>query len=270
MLSIYQKIDGAFTGQKSDALKLFARQFFASTSKSDLKKTSVDASYQELLEAWEFVAVRQSLTPKIVFVQHRVVQNSQLKPATSIFLLLKDMPFIVDSVRQGLSRVGVSINRINNAVIFARRRPTRQPASTSKPAGVGELSGKLQDLAVAAGAGYQPESVCRIHCQYLEDERCKEVEKELADVLRHVTAAVSDYPKMCARALAIRESLRAKSSQIPVSEEDLDESLKFIEWLVDNHFTFLGYEEYSIRKTIHDSYVELHKESMLGVSQFKT
>lgn len=270
MLSIYQKIDSDFSGNKADALKLFARQFFASTSKSDLKKSSIDAIYQQLLEAWEFIAERKSTSPKIVFVQGRVIQDSQLKPGTSIYLLLDDMPFIVDSVRQALNRAGISIRWINNAVIFARRKPLKPIVPASNQGEARELSGKLQDLAIERKAGYQPEAVCRIHCQFLEETRCKQVEEELADVLRHVTAAVSDYPKMCAKALEIGTSLRAKAAQIPVSEENLEESLKFIEWLVNNHFTFLGYEEYSIRKTKQDSYVELKKESMLGVSKLKT
>jgi NAD-specific glutamate dehydrogenase len=30
----------------------------------------------------------------------------------------------------------------------------------------------------------------------------------------------------------------------PVSKDELKDSCDFIAWLMDNHFTFLGYEEY--------------------------
>lgn len=267
---VNHKIDSAYRGKKAHALKLFARQFFASTSESDLRNISADAMYQQLLEAWEFISERQRNSPKIEFVQQKVEQDAELKPGTSIYLLLDDMPFIVDSVRQGLNRAGVIIKRVNNAVIFAKRKSPAATAAKKTARKTGAVTGVLQDLAIGEQAGYQAEAVCRINCQPLDAARCKEIEDEIEDILKHVAAAVNDYPAMCKRALAIRDSLRSKSAQIPVSSDELEESLEFIDWLVDNHFTFLGYEEYRIRKSGKDRVMELQKDSILGVSRFKT
>lgn len=269
---VNRKIDGAFSGKKALALKLFARQFFASTSKADLRQIPEAELYRQILEAWKFIAERKRGAPKIAFIQQDVKLGEERKPITSIYFLLDDMPFIVESIRQGLNRAGVTVKRVNNAVIYARRTAAKSlsPGAAKSKARAAAESEVLQDLAGGTQAGYQAEAICRINCLHFDASRCQAIEAEIVETLQHVTAAVTDYPAMCKRALDIRDSLREKAGQIPLPAVEIDESLEFIAWLVDNHFTFLGYEEYRIKRSKQERYVELQQGSMLGVARFKT
>ena len=70
------------------------------------------------------------------------------------------------------------------------------------------------------------------------DRLCAGLERVLADV----RAAVEDWPAMVERARAVIADLE----RVPptVDSEELAESKALLEWIVDNHFTFLGYREY--------------------------
>ena len=54
-----------------------------------------------------------------------------------------------------------------------------------------------------------------------------------------------DWPKMMDR---LRESIAELKKRPPaVAKDDLDEYIAFLEWLGDNHFTFLGCRDYGFQ-----------------------
>ena len=62
---------------------------------------------------------------------------------------------------------------------------------------------------------------------------------------------------MTSAAANLRRNLLTNAEYLPVSEENVAESIEFIGWLIDNHFTFLGYEKYRIREKAGESIIEL-------------
>ena len=68
------------------------------------------------------------------------------------------------------------------------------------------------------------------------------VTARLETILADVRVAVEDWPKMRAAAVDILDGLRAHPPQLPL--EDVKEAEAFLEWVNDDHFTFLGYREY--------------------------
>ena len=65
-------------------------------------------------------------------------------------------------------------------------------------------------------------------------------------VLEEVKAAVDDWAPMRARATGIATELRRELP--PVDAHELDEAEAFLEWLGEDHFTFLGYREYDLER----------------------
>src|SRR5262249_9666982 len=65
---------------------------------------------------------------------------------------------------------------------------------------------------------------------------------DLLRVLGDVRAAVEDEDKMLAKARTIAASLTEKRP--PLAESDLIDGTELLQWLADDHFTFLGYREY--------------------------
>lgn len=255
---LLKQITKAYGKKEADTLKLFAKQYFASTANSELAKYTEDELFASMADAWRFMQLRNSSTPKIEFVHRKLDKDAKRQTGTSVYILLDDMPFLVDSVRQSLNRAGVVIRSINNAVFHVERGAVNRKSK-----------GSLNDIAISRREGYQPEALSCINCAHISESQAKAVERALRDTLKHVEVAVKDFVPMCNRARDIRESLLANAQLAPVSKNELKDSCDFIAWLVDNHFTFLGYEEYRIKHLKQGVVMELQKNSLMGVSRLK-
>src|SRR5256885_8379229 len=71
-----------------------------------------------------------------------------------------------------------------------------------------------------------------------------ELLRDLKRVLTDAREAVEDWPKMRAQALGLADEL--SSATLPVPDRDITDSVELLRWLVDDHFTFLGYREYRL------------------------
>jgi len=79
------------------------------------------------------------------------------------------------------------------------------------------------------------------------EERQKALVDGARAVLTQVRVAVRDWPAMMAK---LNESIAALKSQPPSNAgAELAESIAFLEWLSDNHFTFLGCRDYRFEKS---------------------
>ena len=259
LVSVNKKIDSAFVKSKAESLKLFTRQYLASSAISELNKLTTQELFDSVMDAWKFIQERNSEKPKIQFLSKQLVKDQQRRMGTGIYILLNDMPFLVDSLRQCLNRCGVIVKNVNNAVLHVDRH-----AAGSR--NVGRLKGLTKNRSETNHA----EALSCINCAYISESQSKLVEKEIRETLRHVAAAVADFIPMCEKAAEVRESLIANAKNLPVSKSELQESAEFISWLLDNHFTFLGYEEYSIKKVKQDQVMELQRQSLLGISRLKS
>ncbi len=96
-----------------------------------------------------------------------------------------------------------------------------------------------------------------------------DLRQKLADSLRETFAqgavAVRDWKPMLARLAAARADLTRHPPFIAGQRADLTEDLAFLDWLADNHFTFLGARDYILGKDGANGMLEPIKGSGLGV-----
>lgn len=259
LVPIYQRIKRNFSAARAKSVLLFAQQFFASSSRSEIAKFTEQEVYDSVIDGWKFIQNRKLNSPRIEFVQRKLDKLESRQTGTSIYILADDMPFLVDSIRQCLSRSGVIIRNTHNAVIqidrVAKGRAT---------------AGKLKNLSISKKEGHKGEAISCVNCATLSESQCRLIERELRDTLRHVAVAVKDYHSMCHKAVQVRKSLLSNAKNVPVSAQEAKESIEFLAWLVDNHFTFLGYEEYKIKKAKSGAYIELQDKGLLGISKYKS
>ena len=71
---------------------------------------------------------------------------------------------------------------------------------------------------------------------------------DLQRVLRDVREAVEDWPKMRARALQHRRRARPTTPPPGCPSRRSPRRTELLRWLADDHFTFLGYREYELRR----------------------
>jgi len=153
---------------------------------------------------------------------------------TVIEIVTDDMPFLVDSVTADLSRQERAFHLVIHPQLVVRR----------------DAAGALQEiLDVDAitddefGAGV--ESWMHVEIDREVDEAdLKEIAESLSRVLSDVREAVEDWPKMQFECRQIAEGL--ESDPPPVDPEEIAHTRRLLLWLANEHFTFLGYREYSL------------------------
>jgi glutamate dehydrogenase len=192
----------------------------------------------------ELAVVRPQGTAKIRVwtpVRERSGWTAGESAHTLVEVVTDDMPFLVDSVTAELTRLGHGIHVVFHPVFAVER----------------DLIGGLRAVYDADPPQPAPPGVLTESWMHIEIDRQAEdpallgsIEANLRRVLSDVREAVEDWPKMHAAALALADSLGSEQGEAArragVSYDELTAGQELLRWLADDHFTFLGYREYSL------------------------
>ncbi|MDX3644759.1 NAD-glutamate dehydrogenase [Streptomyces sp. MB09-02B] len=178
-----------------------------------------------------------------------VEENGWTCSHSVVEVVTDDMPFLVDSVTNELSRQGRGIHVVIHPQVVVRR----------------DVTGKLVELiidpaAVAAAAAAVAAGETLPHDAHIESwihveidretDRAdlKQINNDLLRVLSDVREAVEDWEKMREAAVRIADGLPAEHTADDLRGEEVEEARELLRWLADDHFTFLGYREYELRE----------------------
>src|SRR5690606_11553193 len=105
---------------------------------------------------------------------------------------------------------------------------------------------------------------------FIEIDRCtsatalRELEQSLLGVLADVRLIVQDFTAMRAKAVELHTWL---GQLPPTADSQLAEITDFMRWLASDHFTFLGYEEFSVAQHAEGGRIQYDEASLLGLSR---
>ncbi|MEU7067178.1 NAD-glutamate dehydrogenase [Streptomyces sp. NPDC053429] len=170
-----------------------------------------------------------------------VEENGWTSSHSVVEVVTDDMPFLVDSVTNELSRQGRGIHVVIHPQVVVRR----------------DLTGKLIEILGPDCDAHGPKTA-RPHDSLVESWIHVEIDREtdradlkqitgdLQRVLSDVREAVEDWEKMRDAALRIADELPGEPTAPDLREYELEEARELLRWLADDHFTFLGYREYNL------------------------
>ena len=108
-------------------------------------------------------------------------------------------------------------------------------------------------------------SVIALVCDSLAPQTRENLLQSLREAFAQGAAAVRDWKPMLARLAAARGDLERHPPRLAGHDADIGEDLAFLDWLADNHFTFLGARDYVLAKDGANGILEPVKGSGLGV-----
>ena len=231
---------------------LFAEQFFGIISLDELTQRRLSDLAGCTLSAWRLLERFDHAQPQVRVYNPDYERHGWQSTHTAVEVLHHDLPFLVDSVRTELNRRGYSIHTLQTTVLSVRR-------------------GSKGELLEILPKGTQGDDVLQESLMYLEIDRCANaaelnvLSKELEQVLGEVRVAVADFEPMKAKVQEILTGL--DNSQFAVDPEEKAEIKSFLEWLVGNHFTFLGYEEFVVRDEADGGHIVYDQDSFLGLTK---
>ena len=162
---------------------------------------------------------------------------------TVIQIVTDDMPFLVDSVTGALVNAGIDIHLIVHPQLVVSRDA------------VGELEQVVpRDVTGKKKAKVAVGELRRVVDAALDRPRERRgapggcSRRTVRHVLEDVRQAVEDWPKMRSKCLVLAAELEGT----PPPEVDADETalaIRFLRWMAEDHFTFLGYRDYTLHHT---------------------
>lgn len=155
-------------------------------------------------------------------------------------IVTDDMPFLVDSVTNVLTRRGLTVYLVIHPHFDVVRDPVGHLVEIRL--GVGDDPADLEQPDRIATGQQVTESWIHIEFDAVEADG-EAIEREVHSVLLDVRKAVSDWSEMRQRAVDLARELRANP---PVGVAGVDEGAELLQWLADDNFTFLGYREYDL------------------------
>ncbi|MDX2706671.1 NAD-glutamate dehydrogenase [Streptomyces sp. PA03-6a] len=223
-------------GLEKEALEAFLQRYYLHSAPEDLLDRDPVDVFGAAVSHHRLAEVRPQGTANVRVHTPSVEENGWTCSHTVVEVVTDDMPFLVDSVTNELSRQDRAIHVVVHPQMLVRR----------------DVTGKLLEVLDAApgdGAGVPHDVLTEswIHVEIdreTDREDLKQITTDLRRVLSDVRETVEDWQKMRDAALRIADELAATPPALP--EQEVGEAWELLRWLSEDHFTFLGYREYAL------------------------
>lgn len=245
---VVKKVEKLYSGRQVELFAAFLKHYFSNACDEDILSRDVFELYTLAMSHWSLInkQSRQELSIEVFNPQHENWQSNH----TVIQIVCPDMPFLVDSIRLCLNHQKIDISWILHTGGIRFLYEGDQPV-------------QILPFASHDGGSFVLAPVS-VEVERIEDEAAlAQLKLKLEMALSDTMLAVQDWKKMLSSLnQAIDTMAHATSvSQMPSSSE----SQAFLRWLMNNHFTFLGYREYKVVGEGNDQALQIIEGSGLGV-----
>ncbi|NBX85416.1 MAG: NAD-glutamate dehydrogenase [Gammaproteobacteria bacterium] len=216
----------------------FTNQFFSTMSTDDIKAWTVDNLYGAALNFWSLLEKNHYDESKIKIYNPDFDRYGWQSTHTVIEVLTRDMPFLVESLRMCINRMGLALHLVIHmgGIRLVRNAKHEITSILSK-----DDTSKKE---------YQIEApIFFLVDRQTDPAALQQLQNEISNVLNDTQVVVKDW-------MAMRERLVSAVGQMDsypkcINKEDILESQEFLKWLENHHFTFLGVCDYEMVKEGH-------------------
>ncbi|MFK4110842.1 NAD-glutamate dehydrogenase [Streptomyces sp. NPDC002176] len=221
----------------SEAVLAFLQRYYLHTAPEDLADRDPVDVFGAAVSHYRLAETRPQGTANVRVHTPSVEENGWTCSHTVVEVVTDDMPFLVDSVTNELTRQGRGIHVVIHPQVVVRR----------------DLTGKLIEVLPTGPHGELPhdghvESWIHVEIDRETDRAdLKQISADLLRVLSDAREAVEDWEKMRDAAVRIADGLTDEPRPADLPAAEVEEARELLRWLSADHFTFLGYREYELR-----------------------
>ncbi|WP_042173180.1 NAD-glutamate dehydrogenase [Streptomyces sp. NBRC 110035] len=220
-----------------DTVLAFLQRYYLHTAPEDLVGRDPVDIFGAAVSHFRLAENRPQGTASVRVHTPTVEENGWTCSHSVVEVVTDDMPFLVDSVTNELTRQGRGIHVVIHPQVVVRR----------------DLTGKLIEVRAEPAGGELPHDAHVESWIHVETDResdrgdLKQITVDLLRVLSDVREAVEDWGKMRQAATLLADGLPDEPVPADVPGGQVEEARELLRWLADDHFTFLGYREYQLR-----------------------
>ena len=224
----------------------FSRKVFDLPALEELGDSPIEKVLRFLQDFLSFTKKVDLKAPKVNVC---CLDSSDCVGNSEIFIIQRDMPFLVDSVRIELNRRGLNIRTIKSTILNV----TRDDSGTL-----------LSAFATEDELGSCKEALIFINVDFYGSKlEQQELAQSIVEVLHDVEAVTDDFLPMVQRLSEAIDDVRANYAGFP--SEEAEELADFLEWMKSDAFIFLGCAEYDLIEENESLKLEHLSERQLGI-----
>src|SRR4051812_4883182 len=231
------------------------RAYYRHVSTDDVGDRSAEELYGALVSHFRTADTRPQGTARVHVFTPTLAEHGWSAGGHSVVeVVVDDMPFLVDSLTMELSRQLRDVHVVIHPGFDVVR----------------DITGVLQSVMPVPDGALEPEGTAvRESWMHVEIDRLPDgddpdaIVDDIQRVLRDVREAVEDWRKMHAEVAAVVADLREDPP--PLDPEEVRQAAELLEWLANEHFTFLGYKEYKLESRGDDEFLRGVPGTGLGI-----
>ncbi|MBE0358972.1 MULTISPECIES: NAD-glutamate dehydrogenase [Pseudoalteromonas] len=233
----------------------FAKALYSNMSKEDLANRNDSDLYGAALSLWNSLEKNTNDDAVIRVFNPEVAKDGWQSSHTIVEIIAKDMPFLVDSVRMAMTRENIASHLLLHSPLKIQRD------KNAKISGLSNLKAEQESTST--------KTVFFIEIDRQTDSSVIEsFKKELESVLVDVSVAVEDWQPIRKKLIAVNKALPKRSHN--KNESEVSETVEFLDWLVKDNFTLMGYREYELSPVQGDYQLKGKMETSLGLMKNST
>ncbi len=248
--NVIKLIKSKFKKEQANVVSRFAQFFYGSISPEDLNDRAANDLYASVLSLWNFLnsGVKDDVCVRVFNPEFE--SHGWQSSHTVIELVHPDMPFLVDSVRMELNRLGLGIH-VHIHLPIAIERDKDNNISNIELASEKDEQSSLTPMYLEVD-------------RQIEKSELDHIGENLERILKDARTAVRDWSPMKEKLKEVISRVDEYKSNVP--DEKKQETLEFLNWISGNHFTLLAYTSYDIQESSGKTYLVPSKKSSLGLA----
>ena len=210
-------------------LESFVTAAFRRASAERLAAMAPDAAAAMVLDTFGFIDARPPGDLALRVSNPDAAVQGWTAGASVIDINVDDGQFLLTTVTEELNRLDLDVAETVHPVLGIAR----------------DEAGRVSTILPARQATRRESWIHLVLTEQLSEERRRLVEERLRAVLRDARVVTADFPAMKAQIDEVAFQTRASAGSRYRADE-VDETISFLDWLLDDHFVLLGYREYDL------------------------
>ncbi|MEU4027128.1 NAD-glutamate dehydrogenase [Streptomyces anulatus] len=234
-----------------DTVLAYLQRYYLHTAPEDLSGRDPVDVFGAAASHYRLAENRPQGTANVRVHTPTVEENGWTCSHSVVEVVTDDMPFLVDSVTNELSRQGRGIHVVIHPQVTVRRDVTGKliEVLSGGPGLPKNANGRKGAKGDKAELPHDALVESWIHVEIDRETDRADLQQITADLLRvlsDVRETVEDWGKMRDAALRIADDLPGEPLD-DLADEEVEEARELLRWLAADHFTFLGYREYELK-----------------------
>ena len=254
--NVAQLIKKKVPKESAELVNQFATLLYNNISSFDLSERNDSDMYGATLSLWSSLNEHTKKQPVIHVFNPSVSKNGWKSSHTIIEVIIKDMPFLVDSIRIALNRLGLSPHLMLNSPLNVVRDKNKNIVQIDS-----NIDSQIKPTS--------QETVFFIEIDRQSDQKALDnIKNKLLSVVEDITLTVDDWEPMLNK---LKGTIAALSKgKLPGDKQAKDDTIEFLTWVAHNNFTLMGYRSYDVKAVKGDIKLEGNFESSLGLMKNST